>query len=77
MKLSKAKQTIVDDARAAGYTIEEEETAIYIYKREKRWNKIKKGLVIYQSGTAFRMDVDPSVATGIRSHQDMRDNLGI
>jgi hypothetical protein len=76
--MTSARQSLIKDAKAAGYSIElqRDGAAIHIVKRIGRWRK-PVGLVIYGDGTAFMLDVRSDVAKGIRSHKDMRSILGI
>ncbi len=71
---------LTEDATAAGYEVFRDGTATVIRKYVKL-NKSKKtrvaGLIVYEGGTAFRLDVDLSVAAGIRSFADMRSSLGL
>lgn len=78
MRLTPAKQQIVDDAVSAGYVREDGESWIGLVKRSKhRKPRVPAGIRLYRDGTAFRLDVDLGVAAGIRSHAAMRAQLGI
>lgn len=78
MKLTPAKQQIVEDAVSAGYVREDGDFWIDLVKRSKhRKPRVLAGIRLYRDGTAIRLDVDLSVATGIRSHAAIRAQLGI
>jgi len=80
MKLTKAKQSIVNDAIANGFTVEHKEWSVEIYKGHfDRWQNfvITIGLKIYADSTAFDMTVDHDIAKGVRSHADMRSILNL
>lgn len=72
------KTTLIEDAARAGYSVEPQKdgTTIAIVKRVGRWKKLS-GLMLYNDGTAIRLDVDLSVALAIRSVKAMRNILGI
>jgi hypothetical protein len=69
------------DAMAAGYTVSQEAGGgATITRRAKPTRNYPKGRVlagirIYEDGTAFRMDVDLTVAAGMRSYATMRKVL--
>lgn len=78
MKLTSAKQQIVDDALKAGYSFEDGEYSVDLVRFSKhKQPRLLGGVRIYQDGTAVRLDIDLAVATGIRSHASMRAVLGI
>lgn len=80
MKLTKNQTALIEDAKAAGYTVDEDETTVRIYKldgRSKRQKKVLRGIVLYESGTAFDLTVDLAYARGMRAFKDMRSVLRI
>ncbi len=74
---TKSRKELLRDASAAGYSIGPHHgCAIYISKKVGRWKK-PRGLVLYDDGTAFVLDVECDAATTIRSYKDMRKALSI
>lgn len=79
MKITPAKQQIIDDARRAGYQVKHSTGAVEIYKERRyktRPNKVA-GIIIYSDDTAYDLSIDLDLAIGIRSHARMRILLGI
>jgi hypothetical protein len=69
--------SLLSDARGAGWTVASDaDGTVRVTRRVGRWEKTV-GLVIHADGTAIRLDVHPSVATGIRSYATMRTVLGL
>jgi hypothetical protein len=78
VKITPAKKQIIDDAVSAGYAREDGEFSVDLVKLSKHKKpRVLAGLRIYQDGTAVRLDIDLSIAIGIRSHAGMRAVLGI
>jgi len=71
MKASKGIRKLIDDAQAKGLFVRETGSDCIIKGRFER------GLVIFPDGTALRTDVDPRVATTIRTQRLMRAFLGL
>lgn len=74
--MTSAMSQLIADAKRSGYRVDISHDGIRIYKFVGRW-KHEKGLWIWPDGTAIRIDVDPSIAAGIRSYLGMRAALGI
>jgi hypothetical protein len=67
---------LIEDAKAAGYTVEVKGEDIAITRRVGRWQHVR-GLILFGDGTAFDVAVAPGVAKGLRSYKSMRQVLGI
>jgi hypothetical protein len=75
--MTKSKQAIIDDAKAAGFHVTTDGREVtYIFKRN-RFRNVSAGVAIYPDGTAFDLMADLSAAKAIRSHATMRQILGI
>lgn len=68
--------SLIEDAKAAGYVVTQDETTTLITKRVGRWNQVY-GIVLFGDETAILADVQLDVAKGMRSYRDMRKALGI
>lgn len=77
MKLTKAQNKIVEDAKVKGYIIEFHNWCVEIYKKKENSALIAKGIRIYDDGTAHRLDVELGSANVIRTQKVMRYILGI
>lgn len=79
-EMSPAREMLLRDARAAGYVISAGSAGETVIVRTIGVNGTttrRRGIVIFDDGTAIRVDVDLSVAAGMRSYRDMRAVLGI
>lgn len=65
---------LLNDAIAAGYTIERDGSEFLIVKRTKR---TASGLRLCEDGTAFDLSLRLDVAKGLRSYKSMRKVLGV
>jgi hypothetical protein len=74
MTTNRAK--LINDAKAAGYSVEmcRDGSTIRIVKKIGRWQK-PVGIVLYDDGTAFDVSLDLCVARGLRSFKSMRSIL--
>jgi hypothetical protein len=69
---------IIRDAQAAGLEVSIEGSRTFIVaKREKRWNKVTQGVVVYAGGTAFDVLVRLDCAKGVRKLADIRSMIGL
>ena len=69
---------IIRDAQGAGMEVAiEDHRAVIVTKREKRWNNIESGAVIYCGGTAFDIMVQADCAKGVRKLADIRNMIGL
>jgi hypothetical protein len=70
---------LLDDAWTAGYTVKTEPGGTLVYKRVKVNAHATRavGIWLAEDGTAFRLGIDLSVASGVRSYKMMRRILGI
>lgn len=73
------REKLIEDARAAGWTIKQDgrETIIVKTIKVNKTKTRKDGLVIYEDGVAIRIGVDLAVAKGIQSDKEMRAALGL
>ena len=82
-KGSALRSKLYADATAAGYTVTRESGGhVDIVRRAKPTRNYPRGMIlagirIYEDGTAVRLDVDLSVAAGMRSYAVMRKVLGL
>lgn len=77
--MTRAREQLLRDAKNAGYQVTHMGT-VTLVTRTVRVNHTATrtvGLEIFEDGTAYRVDVDLSVAAGIRSYKVMREVLGI
>lgn len=72
----KPRAKLLEDARAAGYAIEDAHGSVCITKSIGRWSN-RVGLLLFPDGTAYRVDIDLSVAKALRSYREMRQHLGL
>lgn len=75
MKLTKGQQALVDQARAAGYTIEASDKSVDIFKKSGR--AISLGIRLCEDSTAYRIDVELGSALLLRSQKQMKEVLGL
>lgn len=75
MKLTKAQQRLIDDAKQAGYTVELGDTDVDIYKI--RLGKVTRGIRLCENGKAYRLDIPLSDTTWINTQKNIRQYLGI
>ena len=85
--MTKRKQALIDDAKAAGYDVEIVERCGTVFFR--RWSNHKDpsgrpnprllegSMVLYGNGTAFSLLLHLSVAKGLRSYAQMRDLMNL
>ena len=85
LKMTKRKAKLIEDARAAGFEVNEGTQGEWHFER---WSKHKKsrygnggprllaGMTLYESGTAISKMCDLVDAIGIRSYAQMRAVLG-
>jgi hypothetical protein len=72
------RAALIADAKAAGYDVIADGTTLRIVRMDRRSKgRPLRGIVLYETGTAFDATVDLSVARGMRSYADMRKVLGI
>lgn len=74
--MTAARQSLIDDAREAGYVVTQDGEMTLITKRVGRWQETR-GLVLFGCGTAILADVRLDIAKGIRSYREMREALGL
>ena len=74
MQLTKSQSQLVEEARAAGYTVEESTTSIDIFRANKS-GRIVRGIRLCEDRTAFRLDVELGSANTIRTQKSMRSIL--
>jgi hypothetical protein len=76
--MTQRKQQLIDDAKAAGFTVVTSESGVVrIRKTHKGNGRVLRGLDLYPDGTAIDATLDLSVAKGVRSYADMRAILGV
>jgi hypothetical protein len=68
-------QKLTTDATKAGWTVRQSGSATTITK--PTLGKKLKGIEITETGTAYDITVDLSVARGVRSYKEMRIILGL
>lgn len=69
--MTKQLQKLVDDAKAAGYTVGRRGSVLRIVKRQ---GKKTRGICVYENGTAVDLT---NAKRGMRSYRDMRSCLGL
>jgi hypothetical protein len=74
MKFTKSQAQLIEDAKAAGYSVQESATSVDIFKATKA-GRITRGIRICEDGTAFRLDVELGSANTIRTQKVMRSIL--
>lgn len=74
MTLTKSQAQLIEDAKAAGYSIQEFATSVDIFKATKA-GRITRGIRLTEDGTAFRLDVELGSANTIRTQKAMRSIL--
>jgi hypothetical protein len=77
MQLTAKRQQLVNDAIAAGYTVQHDDQAVHIFKRHGGNKRIIKGITMFPSGTAIRADISLEVCLSIRTIKAMREQLGV
>jgi len=75
MKLTKAQQKLVDDAKANGYTVELGDTDVDIYKH--CLGRVTRGIRLCENGKAYRLDIPLVDTTWINTQKDMRQYLDL
>lgn len=77
--MGRKRDKLIEDAKAAGYTVEARgrETIIVKTIKVNKTKTRKDGLVIYEDGVAIRIGIDLAVARGIQSDKEMRAVLGL
>lgn len=77
MKLTENMKKLIEDCRNNGYTVEEHDSKIEIYRCRRSNGTFTFGLTIWESGEALRNDTDWNICTVIRTQKEMRKVLGI
>ena len=72
-----SRKQVIEDARRAGYLIEDKGSAVNVVRRHKRTNKILYGVVWYEDGVAIRADIALNATTAIRGLKNIRKALGL
>lgn len=75
MHLSRAKQTIIREAEAAGWRVSEEWEGIHFRKYNAM--RLLEHWCLNSYGTFHNMMLRPEFAEGIRTHARMRECLGL
>jgi hypothetical protein len=78
--LTPARISLIEDARKAGFIAEIDPNGYFrIYKEVCNGARpaSRKGVCMYEDGTAFVIGVDLRVAKGMRSFKEIRSALGI
>jgi len=71
-------ETLLADARRAGYSVSEGPAGhISVLRCHARTGRILRGVTIYPNGTAIRADVDLAAAVAIRGVANIRKALGV
>lgn len=71
-----ARDKLIKDAQAAGFTMETSAGQTLITRRNKS-GRITCGIVLWPDGTANRIDIPLEQTTCIRTFKQMRKILGI
>jgi len=74
MNATKGIRAIINDAKARGLRVEEEQTRCLISTGKTNRSV---GIVIYENGTASRSDVSLELCLAIRSQREIRSILGL
>jgi hypothetical protein len=72
-------RSLLSDAEKAGYTVKKNAGGWVIHRPTKvnQHASEQNGLQLFEDGTAVRLGVDLGAAAGLRSHNDMRQVLGL
>ncbi len=74
--MTKRLESLINDAKMAGYQVKWIGSRLEIFKRDRRSSsRILRGLVRFDDGTALDMTVRFDLARGLRSYADMREVL--
>jgi hypothetical protein len=74
MKTTKARRQLINDAKAAGYRVNESPASCSISTGKTNRSV---GLVIWEDGKATRLDIDHAYCLAIRTVKEMRSTLGL
>jgi len=74
MNATKGIRAIINDAKARGLRVEEEQTRCLISTGKTNRSV---GIVIYENGTACRSDVSLELCLVIRTQREIRSILGL